>query len=147
MAITRYTIYALTVMFRDDILNKDIPYVRYIIDKEFKDKKDKEKWNIFWYKYFIKFWIFSDNFISCWNINDGDDSHSKLQNRTNTGLERYNCTLNDNFPSPRPSILNFVLVIEEEARLHVKRLKIPGTVRWHPSNLQVQHCLNINYAT
>ena len=55
MAITRYTIYALTVMFRDDILNKDIPYVRYIIDKEFKDKKDKEKWNIFWYKYFIKF--------------------------------------------------------------------------------------------
>ena len=64
----------------------------------------------------------SDKFIKCWNIHSDDDSHLNLQNRTNNALERYNCSLNDTFSSPHPSLLQFVTTIEEEARFQARRL-------------------------
>jgi len=60
--------------------------------------------------------------MECWNIIDRDESHYDLQNRTNNALERYNCAINDLFPTPYPSLLLFVQTIESEAREQVQRL-------------------------
>ena len=76
MAMTKYVNDVLTIISRDEITMKGIPYVESIIDKETRQKEDKDKWVTFWNKYFIKFQMSSNSFISCWNINGGDDSHN-----------------------------------------------------------------------
>ena len=134
------------MILRKEILTKGIPYVKSIIDKETKGKEDKRKWNIFWDTYFIKFWMKSDKFISCRNINSGDDSHTEIQNRTNNALERYNRTLNDKLSSPHPLFIQFMTTIEEEAHEQVIRLhnirtgnvvapKLKGSIYFEPSSI------------
>ena len=105
MAMTKFVLDVLTVIPPNEILSRGIPYVKSIIDKELVKQVDKNKWKSFWEMYFIKFWMSSEIFISCWNIYSEDDSHLDFQNRTNNALERYNRTLNDKFSSPHPSLL------------------------------------------
>lgn len=46
-----------------------------------------------------------------WNIHAGDDSIDvqDLKSHTNNSSKRYNHTLNDAFPNPRPNIIDFVM--------------------------------------
>ena len=64
----------------------------------------------------------SEAFVAKWNICDKKKKYVKLQNRTNNALERYNRTMNDKFPTPHPSAINFVNTIEKESRYQVQRL-------------------------
>ena len=118
MAMHKNVIDVLTVIPRDEIVRKGIPYVRSILDQE--DVEGREKWNSFW-DYFTKFWCSSMDFIETWNIIDRNEEYYDLQNRTNNALERYNRRLNDVFPTAHPSLLLFVQTIEIEARYQFQR--------------------------
>ena len=82
----------LTVFKPSEISWKGIPFVRLIVDDglEHEDMLKMEKFCA----YFNKFWMGSPTFIvSCNVFGHHKDETVKLQ-RTNNGLERYNCTLN-----------------------------------------------------
>jgi hypothetical protein len=53
--------------------------------------------------------------IDTWNIYNSHitDPRSEMINRTNNPLERFNRTMNENFPTPHPSLLQFINVIKE----------------------------------
>ena len=73
----------------------------------------------FW-KYFKKHWCSDEKYIATWNINEpSNEGHIELINRTNNALERYNRSLNEMFPTPHPSLLAFIKVLEEEGRNRV----------------------------
>ena len=119
MAMTKNVMDVLTILPRNEILTYGIPYVRSCII----ETADKEKWDMFWNTYFIKFWMSSDNYIATWNIADGGKTCNDLQNRTNNPLESYNRKMNGKFSTPHPSFPVFVMTIEEEARDQVQRLE------------------------
>ena len=122
LAMTRNVLDILTIIPRDEILSKGIPYVRDIIDAEVKTKKDRQLWDEFW-GYFKKYWMSTQDFISTWNIFDTEKKYIELQNRTSNALERYNRTLSENISTPYPSLIQFVTTLEEEARRQVTRLE------------------------
>ena len=123
MAMHKHVIDVLTIIPHDEILTKGIPYVRSIIDKECNSDIDLKKWDDFWRDYFIKFWMSSEDFVKTWNIYDEDHDYKDLQIRTSNGLERYNRSINEKFPTPHPSLFQFVTTIEEEGRYQVQRLE------------------------
>ena len=90
-AMTKNCIDILTIIPRDEILVKGIPYVRSILEAEDLNlsSDDCVKWDVFWI-YFKSFWCSSLEFIATWNIKDVDDKNRKMQNRTNNALESYN---------------------------------------------------------
>ena len=108
---TKNVIDVLIILLRNDMLPYGIPYVCSCIIKT----ADKEKWDMFWNTYFMKFWMSSDKYIATWNIADGGKTCNDLQNRTNNPLERYNHKMNDKFSTPNPSFSVFVIKIEKEA--------------------------------
>ena len=136
MAMHKNVMDVLTVIPRDEIVRKGIPYVRSILDQE--DVEGREKWNSFW-DYFTKFWCSSMDFIETWNIIDRNEEYYDLQNRTNNALERYNRRLNDVFPTAHPSLLLFVQTIEIEARyqFHRKQDATMGRVTAYPHQAEV----------
>ena len=92
-----------------------IPYLRSILEKN-ASKIDLEKWQTFW-TYFLRQWL---PILVRWNISQmesTDDTSYDLVNRTNNGLEQYNCHFNGLFnKSKRPSLLKFVQIVEKESR-------------------------------
>ena len=122
MMMTPNVLDILTVIPRNEIYSKGIPYVKSIINPVILDNDDdsRVKMGVFW-KYFKRFWCSDDKFIATWNINDPqNEEHLELVNRTNNALERYNRTLNEMFSTPHPTVLNFVRTLEEESRRVVK---------------------------
>ena len=65
----------------------------------------------------------SEEFIKTWNICDELKKHKELQNRTNNALERYNRSMNENFPLLHPTLKEFVSTLEKEGRNQVTRLE------------------------
>jgi hypothetical protein len=65
-----------------------------------------DEWNYFW-RYFNRTWL-TQYKISDWNIN----GVMSLNNRTNNALERYNRTLNNEFPNAHPSLVTFIQSIK-----------------------------------
>ena len=120
---TKHVFDILTILPRDEIKSKGIPYVRDIIDAEYDNNEDKKKWDFFWNKYFVKFWMSSAKYVETWNINDDERNYKELQNRTNNALERYNRTMNEKFPVPHPSLKEFVTNLEKEGRDQAIRLE------------------------
>ena len=112
----------LTIIRRDEIKSKGIPYVRSKIEDEGNDVSlaELEKWNTFW-AYFEGQWM-SPEMVNTWNIHDGDEEEREKKKRTNNSLERYNREMNAMFPTPHPALLLFVSIIEKEARTQVSRL-------------------------
>ncbi len=83
-------------------------------------KKDIEKWQTFW-NYFLRQWM---PILWRWNISQKegpDGSFFDVVNRTNNGLERYNLHFNRLF-NKRPSLLEFVQIIEKESRFQGQKL-------------------------
>lgn len=73
---------------------------------------------------------------SKWNVHSIEDKD--LANRTNNALERYNRRLNDNFPSPHPTIALFVEVIKKEFEFYEQKLmeirqNASGIIYNHPN--------------
>ena len=112
----------LTIIRREEIKSKGIPYVRSLIEDEGNDLSLAElgKWSTFW-AYFDRQWM-SPEMVNIWNIHDGDEDEREKKKRTNNALERYNREMNAMFPTPHPGILLFVSIIEKEARTQVSRL-------------------------
>ena len=135
MAMTRNVLDVLTIIPRDEVVRKGIPYVRSILDIEVHTNEQRVKWNSFW-AYFKSFWCSSNSFIKCWNIIDSDGAYFDLQNRTNNALERYNREMNDKFTTPHPSLILFVQTIEIEGRYQVQRLQDITVGRIVPDQLQ-----------
>ena len=84
----------LTVIPKDEITKKGIPYVKDVILKKHNfDSEDETKWTAFW-QYFESFWLSSPSFISCWNIHNekrGEKTikqYYDMHNRTNNSMER-----------------------------------------------------------
>lgn len=111
----------LTIIPKDEITEYGIPYVRSILDPLCETEKELEKWNTFW-KYFVREWMQSPRYVKTWNIHDENQEYLDLYNRTNNGLERYNRKLGEIFPSPHPSMIEFVVKLEEEGRRVVQKL-------------------------
>ena len=111
----------LTILPRDEITEYGIPYVRSILDDLCKTDKELEKWDTFW-KYFVREWMQSPRYVKTWNIHDENQEYLDLYNRTNNGLERYNRKLGEIFPSPHPSIIEFVVKLKEEGERQVQKL-------------------------
>ena len=80
----------LTIIRRDEIKSKGIPYVRSKIEDERNDVSlaELEKWNTFW-AYFEGQWM-SPEMVNTWNIHDGDEEEREKKKRPNNSLERYN---------------------------------------------------------
>ena len=74
---TKLVIDVLTVIPRDEIIEKGIPYVRLILDKECTTREDLQTWGLFW-KYFVGHWCSSRGFIETWNIIDEDEEYFEL---------------------------------------------------------------------
>ena len=81
----------LTVVPKDEIESKAIPYVKSKIEENIKlTLKEKTSMKKFW-TYFKKQWMSSPEMISSWNISKdyGKSAYHDLHNRTNNGMERY----------------------------------------------------------
>ena len=61
--------------------------------------------------------------MKTWNVCDEDHDYKDLQNRIYNGLKRHNRVMNDIFPIPHPFLLQFVTILEEEAKYQVQTLK------------------------
>jgi hypothetical protein len=79
----------LTVIPHDEILSKGIPYCKHVIGAS------NTKWSSFWY-YFERTWM-RDYEPGLWSF--FGKNLQDIQNRTNNPLERYNRTLNNEFPN------------------------------------------------
>ena len=123
MAITKLVIDLLTLIPRDEIIEKGIPYVRSISDKVCTTREDLQNWALFW-EYFVGYWCSSRGFIETWNIIDEDAVYFESQNRTNNALERYKHSINGMFPTPNSSFPLFIQTIEINSRKQVERLKM-----------------------
>ena len=96
-----------------------IPYLRSILEKD-ASKKDIDKWQAFW-DYFLRQWM---PILWRWNICEmegPDGTFFDYVNRTNYGLERYNRHFNSLF-NKRPSLLEFVQIVERESRFQDQKL-------------------------
>jgi hypothetical protein len=96
-----------------------IPYLRSILEKD-ASKKDIDKWQTFW-DYFLRQWM---PILWRWNISQmegPDGTFFDVVNRTNNGLEKYNRHFNNLF-NKRPSLLEFVQIVEKESRFQDQKL-------------------------
>jgi hypothetical protein len=107
----------LCVLPRDDIVSTGIPFLRWQIELGI-DEVEKEGWNKFW-EYFNYQWV---PIIPNWNVKLDDGSIIPFVNRTNNALERYNRTFNNLFLK-KPTLLEFVRVVEQESRRQAHKLQ------------------------
>ena len=110
----------LTLIPPNEIRTYGIPYVREIINFDLSSSNMK-KMEMFW-EYFENFWLSSPSFIMSWNVKHHPPYLAKKMMRTNNGLERYNCTLSDLFNQLCPSLINFIKILELEARNQIDYL-------------------------
>ena len=112
----------LTVIPIKDIRIKGIQYCRSKMD----ESHHKAQYNKFW-SYFSRIWLdLYDPKI--WNIHGllTENPDITLVNRTNNPLERFNRRLNNSFPSPHPSMSQFidtVRAISDDYVLVLNRIK------------------------
>jgi len=108
----------LCIIPQDEIREFGIPYVRSIIEEDL-SAADIAKWDTFWGTYFKKQWM---PILDSWNICNQDGSYKKFMNRTNNGLESYNKRFNGLFPKHKPSLIEFVEIVEKESRYYADKL-------------------------
>ena len=111
----------LTVIPRNEIESKGIPYVKLYVEEGLSDK-DRVKMNSFC-DYFKWTWMMGDKFIQSWSIEYQYGELKKEIRRTNNGLERYNRYLNTTFMTNGPLLLTFILSLQEETKKQVARLE------------------------
>jgi len=107
----------LTVVSHEEIESKAIPFVRSKLPESFRSEEWAAKWDYFWGKYFHDTWIvrFPPRWWNFWE--DGKmPSKKNVRFRVNNGLERLNRTINELFPTPHPSIVEFVTTYRQLAR-------------------------------
>jgi hypothetical protein len=99
----------------NDIIPHGIPYIRSKMTAE--ELVHREKLDKFW-TYFVRTWMNTYD-PNTWNVHSITTAHWTAQdiliNRTNNPLERHNRTLNTNFPSAHPNMVNFVTTLRQEA--------------------------------
>jgi hypothetical protein len=109
----------LTVLPHDEVEEYGIAYVRSIMEPDDQSPADLQKWDDFW-NYYSRQW--SSN-LESWNICGKDGNYKNFVNRTNNGLESYNDRFNNLFPGKhRPSLIDFVVKVEEESRRQAAEL-------------------------
>ena len=59
--------------------------------------------------------------VATWNTHNEDEKYFNPGKITNNALKRYNCLMNEKFPTPNPSLLVFVQTIELESYKKVDR--------------------------
>ena len=55
------------------------------------------------------------DFVATWTTHNEDENYFNPGKSTNNALKPYNCSMNENFPTPNPSLLIFVQTIELES--------------------------------
>ncbi|RLN96227.1 hypothetical protein BBJ28_00025031 [Nothophytophthora sp. Chile5] len=115
----------LTVIPKDDIQIKGIPFVTNILYTKIDRLGHKTKWDQFW-RYFTATWIKLHK-PSCWNISAMMESQVAIVNRTNNPLEAYNRALADRLGTIHPGMLTFVEAIKQES---IRYLSILEDVRY-----------------
>ncbi len=113
LAMMRGVLDILTILPFGDIEPFGIPYVRSVVE-EGVSAENKKKWDRFW-EYFASTWLGSYK-VTSWNICGQDNKYKELMNRTNNGLERYNKRFNGLFDGRKPTLLEFVQIVESESR-------------------------------
>ena len=120
----------------EDIEPKGIPYVR----QHFDEGVHRAKFDIFW-KYFVKTWMLSYD-PNDWNVHGivtDESSTSRLINRTNNPLERFNRKLNEAFPTAHPSVVLYVSTMWKLSQEYVElRNKILRGHASRPKHLPFQ---------
>jgi hypothetical protein len=109
----------LTVVPLEEIESKAIPYIR----ANFDEGPHVAKFDIF-YNYILKTWMKRYD-PKLWNLHHIHTNYSEediLINRTNNPIERFNRTMNEHFPTPHPTVVNFVQTINEIANGYVTLL-------------------------
>jgi hypothetical protein len=106
----------LTVIPVDEIETIGILYVRSLIN----EAGCRTSWDGFW-KYFKDTWMQKYR-PQWWNINELSSEEDDIQNRTNNPLESYNRILNTVFPTPHPSLAQFIEVIKQQSIGYVHKL-------------------------
>jgi len=102
----------LCVIPRSEVMTKGIAYVKAII------RSDSAQWTRFW-KYFTRTW--NSTFpVNTWNIH----GESKINNRTNNPLERYNRTIGESFPNAHPSLVNFVETVKVQSEEYLRKIDL-----------------------
>ena len=131
MAMHKNVMDVLAIIPNNEIESKGIPYVRSILESGDLNltREDIEKWDLFWV-YFKAYWCSSENFMQMWNIVNEDDNDYDLRNRTNNGLEQYNRSMNELFPTPHPSLPLFLQTIERESRRMLRKWMIFAKDMW-----------------
>ncbi len=115
----------LCIIPRYEIVKYGIPYVRAKVESG-QSAETITKWNKFW-EYFNHQWLKVVP-ISSWNICEKDGEYVDFVNRTNNALERYNRRFNSLFPK-KPSLIEFVQVVENESRAYAEDLRQVRTKR------------------
>ena len=107
----------LCILSQNEIEGFGIPYVRSLIEHGL-SKIDVKKWDPFW-DYFERQWL---PIRDSWNLCNENESYKSIMNRRNNGLERYNRRFNDLFSGGKPSLMEFVEIVEKESRHQADRL-------------------------
>ena len=110
----------LTVIPKEEVASKGIPFVRIIIEENLVVTADIAKWKPFW-EYFDRFWMKEKN-LDMWNMVDKIEDDEDHISRTNNALERYNHHINGVFPSKHPNLLAFAKCLEDESKRVALRL-------------------------
>jgi len=101
----------LTIIPHEEIEKKGIAFVQ-------SHFTNSPLWDKFW-KYFRNTWLKRYKYED-WNIYGLED----VQNRTNNALERFNRTLNDQFPNAHPNLLNFSETVKKQSQEHFKTINL-----------------------
>lgn len=129
-----------------EVESKGIPYIR----ASFNEGPHVEKFNTFW-KYFKDTWM--NQYDPCvWNVYDSlhnsDTMDSRILNRTNNPLERFNRKLKSNFPARVPTMVQFVTAIKKMSNEYVDQIgRIQRGTSRAPVHLAVTiHEIPVDYA-
>jgi hypothetical protein len=125
------------ILPRDEIVPFGIPYLCWTLEVGI-DEWEIKGWDIFW-KYFQRQWI---PLIPNWNVRMDDGTILPRVNRTNNALEHYNQRVNKFFDK-KPSLMKFVLVIEEESHHQAQKLQDIRTGRLREVKRNKVWCLRL----
>jgi len=103
----------LSIIPHEEVKSIGITYVKSLLPSN-------EKWNKFWV-YFEKTWLGRYE-IEDWNVSGSKPED--IRNRTNNALERFNRTLNTDFPNAHPNLLNFAETIRKRSFETLKTLNL-----------------------
>ena len=119
-AMHKFSMDILTVIPKNEIITKGIPFVKDNLKDAILEADDRLKMDKFWI-YFKRFWMSSDKMIDSWNISNYNGNKNTLK-RTNNGLECYNKRMKSLFNAGTPSFADFVNTMREESEFQQKKV-------------------------